>query len=378
MNQLLIGLIINPIAGMGGTVGLKGTDGREILEKALSLGAKPNAYNRTKELLIALNSIKKKIKFLTCPKYMGEFILDEFGFDYQIIEHPIFDNYTKIYDTTSENTRIAANLLKNIHNLELIIFVGGDGTARDIQSIINKEKPCVGIPAGVKIYSSVFARTPKLAADLIMQFLWDEIPLSESEVLDIDEEKYREGKLVSKLYGFLLTPYSPMYSQTSKLETPNSDLNNQERIAKRVIENLEKDNYYLLGPGTTIKAITDLLNQEKSILGIDLLLNKKIVAYDLNEQDILKIINKKPIKIIISPIGRQGFLFGRGNLQITPEIIKKVGLKNTIILSTKYKLNNIPDSKLKLDTRDPDLDSKMKGYYQIIVDYDEIKIYEVI
>ncbi len=378
MNQLILGLIINPIAGMGGAVGLKGTDGGDTLEKALSLGAKPNAYNRTKELLEKLSSIKRKIKFITCPKYMGGFILEEFGFDFQIIKHSIFNDYNEIYDSTSEYTKIAANMLCEIKDLKLILFVGGDGTARDIQDAINTKIPALGIPAGVKIFSSVFALNPIVAADLIMQFLWDEIPLKESEVLDIDEEKYRKGKLVSKLYGYLLTPFAPKYSQLSKMESSNSDLNNQERIAKRIIENLEDDVNYILGPGTTIKAITDILDQEKTVLGVDLLLNKKIQKLDLNENDILKIIEKNPTKIIISPIGRQGFLFGRGNLQISSEILKKIGLTNIIILSTKYKLDTIPDNMLKIDTRDIELDRKMKGYYKIIVDYDELKIYKVI
>ncbi|MBY9005679.1 MAG: ATP-NAD kinase family protein [Candidatus Lokiarchaeota archaeon] len=377
MEQFILGLIINPIAGMGGAVGLKGTDGKEILEKALSLGAKPNSYNRTKELLINLKSIKKKILFLTCPKFMGEYILEDLGFNYDVIEHPIFDNYKDIYDTTAENTKIAVNLLNKNHNLKLLIFVGGDGTARDVQSVIDKQKPCIGVPAGVKIYSGVFARKPKLAADLIIKYLWEEVPLCESEVLDIDEKEYREGRLVSRQYGVLLTPFEPNYSQSSKMGTPNSDMSNQERIAKRIVENMENDIYYLLGPGTTIKAITDLLNQEKSLLGVDLLLNNKIIAFDLNEKDILEFINKKPMKIIVSPIGRQGFLFGRGNLQFSSNIIEKVGLENILILSTKYKLENIPDCKLKLDTRDSKLDNKMKGFYKIIVDYDEVIIYKI-
>jgi len=259
----------------------------------------------------------------------------------------------------------------------LILFVGGDGTARDIVSVVNKNKPCLGIPSGVKIYSSVFSINPKSASSIIMQFLWEEAALKESEVLDIDEEEYRNGNLVSKLYGYLLTPFNPDFSQLSKMGTPNSDLNNQERIAKRIIEELEDDVYYLIGPGTTTKAITNALKQDKTVLGIDLLLNKQIVAYDLNEQQILSYIEGNKTKIIVSLIGRQGFLFGRGNLQFTPRILKKVGAINIIIISTKFKLQNIPNQILRLDTRDPKMDEKMKGLYKIIVDYDEIRICRV-
>ncbi|MFW9899215.1 MAG: ATP-NAD kinase family protein [Candidatus Thorarchaeota archaeon] len=377
LNKFTLGLIINPISGMGGAVGLKGTYGKKILEKAIKLGAKPNALNRTKEVLNELKSIKSKLKFITCPRFMGEFILKEINFEYEIIKDPIFKGSEELFDTTADHTKIAAKIMKKSDDIKLLLFTGGDGTARDIQSVINIEKPCLGIPAGVKIYSSVFSINPKLASSIIIQFLWDEIPLKVSEVLDIDEDEYRKGKLVSKLYGYFHTPYNPDYLQFSKIGSRDSDLNNQERIAKRVIETLEKDIYYLIGPGTTTKAITDKLNQKKTVLGVDLLLNNKIIALDLNEKQILDFIEGKKAKIIISLIGRQGFLFGRGNLQFTPTILNKIGPKNIIIISTKYKLQNIPKQILRLDTRSYELDKKMRGLYKILVDYDEIIICKV-
>ncbi len=378
-NKFTIGLIINPISGMGGSVGLKGTDGKHILQKAIELGAKPNAINRTKELLKELTSVKSKLKIITCPGMMGASAFKEINinFNYEIIVNSIFKEDEGIFDTTAEYTKISAEEMKKIEDLRLIIFVGGDGTARDILNAVNKEKPCIGIPAGVKIYSSVFALNPNIASSLIMQFLWDEIPLKESEVLDIDEEEYRKGKLISKIYGYLLVPFNPDFTQYSKMGTPDSDLNNQERIAKRIIELVEKDIYYLIGPGTTTKAITDTLNEKKTILGVDLLFNNKIIAYDLNEQQILENIEKKQVKIITSLIGRQGFLFGRGNLQFTPQVLRIIGPKNIIIISTRFKLQNIPNQIIRLDTRDPELDMHMKGLYKIIIDYDDLKICKV-
>jgi predicted polyphosphate/ATP-dependent NAD kinase len=132
-----------------------------------------------------------------------------------------------------------------------------------------------------------------------------------------------------------------------------------------------------LGPGTTTKAITDLLNQKKTVLGIDLLLNNRIIAQDLNEKRILELIDGKTVKIVTSLIGRQGFLFGRGNLQFTPRVLKIIGPKNVIIIATKFKLMNIPNQILRIDTRDPDLDEELKGFYRVIVDYDELKICKV-
>ncbi|MFX1574009.1 MAG: ATP-NAD kinase family protein [Promethearchaeota archaeon] len=376
-NKFTIGLIINPISGMGGTVGLKGTDGRSILKQAINLGATPRATNRTVDFLKGIESIKNKLLFVTCPGIMGEKVLKEMNFNYETIQDILFEKCDTILDTTPEYTKLAAKIMMNDKSIEIIIFVGGDGTARDIQSVIKKHKPCLGIPAGVKIYSSAFALNPIDASNLLTQFLCDEIPLKESEVLDIDEEQYRVGQLVSKFYGYLLTPFNPDFSQFSKIGTPKSDLNNQERIANRIIEILEDNVYYLLGPGTTVKSITDKLHQTKTLLGIDLLLNKKIISKDLNEQQILEHVKAKKVKIITSIIGRQGFIFGRGNLQLSPMVLKEVGCKNFIIVATRFKLQSIPNIILKLDTRDPKLDNKMKGLYRIIIDYDEIKICEV-
>jgi predicted polyphosphate/ATP-dependent NAD kinase len=376
-NKFILGFIINPISGMGGSVALKGTDGKAILKKAIDLGAKPHANERAKEFLQALEGFQSKIQFITCPDYMGEKTLKKFKFDYAIINDAIFDNVKGIYATNETHTKAAAQIMKEIDELKLILFVGGDGTARDVLDVVGYTKPCLGIPSGVKIYSSVFALNPKAAASTILQFLWDELPLTKSEVLDINEQAYRKGELFSKLYGYLLTPHSPEYCQYAKLSSPDTDQNNQERIAEKVIEDIESNIYYLLGPGTTVKAITDKLNLKKTLLGIDLLYNKKIIAHDLNEEQILSYIKKKPTKIIVSFIGRQGFLFGRGNLQFTPKILRLVPSKNIIIVATKHKLTSISSKFLRIDSRDSELDLEMRGLYKVITDYDEIKIIEL-
>jgi predicted polyphosphate/ATP-dependent NAD kinase len=308
---------------------------------------------------------------------MGQSILKELQFEYQIIDDPLFNNITGIYDTNAIHTKKAAQILMQIEDLLLIIFVGGDGTARDIMEVIDENKPCLGVPAGVKMYSSVFSLNPTTASNTALQYLWDELPLVQSEVLDIDEKAYRKGNLISKIYGYLLVPNSPLHSQYSKLASPDTDQSNQERIADKIVADLEKDVYYLLGPGTTVKAITDKLHLNKTLLGVDLLFNGKIIAYDLNEQEILSYINQRKTKIIISLIGRQGFLFGRGNLQFTPKILKLISPKDIIIVATKFKIANIPDQCLRIDSRDIELDNEMKGLYRVITDYDEMRIIEL-
>jgi len=376
-NLFKIGFIVNPICGMGGSVGLKGTDGIYILKKAIELGATPKAEERAKIFLNELLPIKNKLLFITAPNVMGGIILEQFDFNYKILDENIFPNKIELFFTTPEHTKISVKKFLE-EKCDIICFVGGDGTARDILEIIDQNIPCLGIPAGVKMHSGVFALNPKLAAHLLMKFLWNEASLRESEVMDIDEESFRNNILSAKLYGFMLTPYILEFSQASKTAiTIEDEQFNKERIAKWIIENMEENVIYIIGPGTTTKAIADLLNQQKTLLGVDIMINKKMIKLDLNEQELLNSINNKESKIIITPIGNQGFIFGRGNLQISPKVIKSVGIKNIIIICTKYKLKTLQEQKLCVDTGDPELDDEMKGYYKVIEDYGDYKILEV-
>ena len=357
-----IGLIVNPIAGMGGNVGLKGTDG-EIYKKALEMGAKPIAPKIIGELL---SNIKNKNKFLllVAPGKMGEEIVKGKNIDYDVIGN-ISEN------TTAEDTkRIAKQMVDR--TIDLLIFSGGDGTARDIYDSIRLDKPVVAIPAGVKMYSSVFALNPRVGAQIIDKFLDEAVETQEKEVLDIDEDLVRLDILEAKLYGFLKVPKILNLFQSSKTGSrmgENTEENKQD-IAQFIIESMEEDVLYLLGPGTTIKAITDNLNLPKTLLGIDAIYNKKKIELDLNEKGILELTSKYPeIKIIISPIGGQGFIFGRGNKQLTPNIIKQIGKRNIKIIATKDKMRELDC--LRVDTGDIEVDELLKGFGKVIDGYKE-------
>lgn len=257
--------------------------------------------------------------------------------------------------------------------------LSGDGTAQDIFKAINQDVPVLGIPTGVKVHSSCFSINAKAAARIVTKFLWDELPVLEEEVMDVDEKAFRDGILSTELKGYLLVPYEPTLLQESKLVSPRTidERENQIRTARQVIRNFENDVYYILGPGTTVKTICDLLNIKKSLLGVDIIRNKEIVALDVNENDLLTIINDNPSKIIVSPIGRQGIILGRGNLQISPAVINKVGKENLIIIATHYKISNLPNGCLMVDTRDSVLDSELKGYVRVIIDSNEIRIVKI-
>jgi len=357
-----IGLIVNPIAGMGGSVGLKGTDGY-IFQKALEMGAEPITPRRTVEFLSMLENVHR-IKFLVAPDQMGANLMKNLKLDYSIlgeIKH----------ETTSKDTkRIAKSMLEE--RIDLLVFCGGDGTARDIYDAIDMRIPVIAIPSGVKMFSSVFALNPRSAAKILDNFLAKNIETVEREVLDINESSFREGRLDSKLYGYLKVPKIPELIQESKSSSKlgRSAEENKQEIAQDIIEKIENDVLYLIGPGTTVKAITDKLNLPKSLLGIDALYNRKIIASDINEEQILNLLEDYDrVKIILTPIGGQGFLLGRGNKQFTPKVLKKVGKENLIVVSTEEKIRKLDC--LRVDTGDYETDNLLKGFTKVVIGFKE-------
>lgn len=357
-----LGFIINPVAGMGGAVGLKGTDGIDILNTAIRLGAKPIAPERAEIFLQELNNLMPNVNLLVGGGIMGENEIKKIGFN-----HTIYGERKK--STTSEDTiKLASILAKS--DLDLLVFCGGDGTARDIQKVVNLSIPVLGVPTGVKMHSGVFAVNPQAAAKIAAKFLRGNLPVKETEIMDVDEKAFRNGRLSAHLYGYVLSPYEPLLLQGNKMGSPitESELRNQAAISVYVIENMIDNILYIIGPGTTTRTITDLLDANKTLLGVDIFYNKKNVAQDVNEKKILAAINTKKAKIIVTPIGGQGFVFGRGNQQISSAVIKAVGLENIIVVSTKSKLSGL--KQLRVDTGDKKLDGLFRANnLKVITDY---------
>ncbi|MCS7364301.1 MAG: ATP-NAD kinase family protein [archaeon GB-1867-035] len=366
-----LGFIVNPIAGMGGRVGLKGTDGDEILELAIRLGAKPIAPERAKEMLFELKKLGFDLELITYPRVMGEFEARECGFNPVVIG--------EIGERTSRDDTIRAARDMVELGVDLIVFCGGDGTARDVCEAIDKRVPVLGVPTGVKMHSAVFAVNPRVAARIVVDFLKGFLPLRDGEVMDVDEEAFRRGFVSAKLYGYLLVPYEPNFIQGAKAPSPQTDdeRENQLAIARYFVERMDDDTIYILGPGSTIKAVADVLNIPKTLLGVDIVYRGKLLASDVNEKKLLDIIKRFDGRcvIVVTPIGNQGFIFGRGNQQISPEVIKSIGRDNIVVLATRYKLSTIPC--LRVDTGDVEVDDLLKGYMRVIVDYGEEKIVRV-
>jgi predicted polyphosphate/ATP-dependent NAD kinase len=358
-----LGFIINPVAGMGGAVGLKGTDGRQTLERAIALGAKPIAAERAKTFLNALLSVRPHLKMVVGAADMGEDEVKKLGYVCSVIGE------TKT-ETTSEDTQAVATAVVEA-GVDLLVYCGGDGTTRDIQKAVGMKLPVLGVPTGVKMHSALFATSPQAAARVVIEYLWSGLPVQEAEVMDIDEQVFREGHLSAKLYGYMLSPFEPHLIQGNKMESPltENEVENQAAIALYVIEEMQQSILYVVGPGTTTRTVADLLDQKKTLLGVDLFLNKQIVAQDVNEKQILKQITANPTaKILITPIGGQGFIFGRGNQQISPQVIRQVGINNIIVIATKNKLAQL--NHLRVDTGDTELDNQLRrSGLRVIVDY---------
>jgi predicted polyphosphate/ATP-dependent NAD kinase len=357
-----IGLIVNPIAGMGGIVGLKGTDGQAILDKAVSLGAKPIAPARAESFLAELSAAKKSLRLVVGAGAMGENEAKRCGFTCTAVGE-------RKNKTNAEDTKKIAERIKEI-GVDLLVFCGGDGTARDILEAAGMGIPVLGVPTGVKMHSAVFAVTPSAAARVTLGFLWSELPLREAEVMDVDEAAFRQGHVSARLYGYVLTPYEPNLIQENKMASPitESEVRNQAAIAIYLIENMKPDVVYIIGPGTTTRTISDLLDEKKTLLGVDLVYDKKIVTRDVNEKQIIEKIRGKTAQIIVTPIGGQGFIFGRGNQQISAKVIRRVGLDNIVVIATESKLRTLKS--LKVDTGDSSLDEAFRTRnLRVISDY---------
>ncbi len=341
---------------MGGTVGLKGTDG--MVDEAIKRGAKPVAHERAKKFL---SNLEGKFDFYTCSQPMGSDVFKECGIDASVV-------YTPSIPTTADDTK---NAVLSMGHVDLILFVGGDGTARDVMECIGTSIPVLGIPSGVKMYSAVFAQTPYHAAEIVDEFA-EGLPLEEREVVDIDENAFRNGKLKVDVKGYCLTPVHEKVQSSKDFFSGGKE--SKKIIAEYVAENMDDETVYVIGGGSTTWELKNAIGIDGSLLGVDVVKGRKLLKRDAAESDIKELLGEKN-KIIVSPLGGYGFIFGRGNEQISPEIIRRVGKDNVIVISTREKLASLRS--LKVDTGDNDVDIYLRGYERVITGYKENKLMRV-
>lgn len=331
-----IGLIVNPVAGIGGKVGLKGSDGLETQKRALELGAMPESGEKALVTLKELKKIEDEIDLYTYPGEMGAELCERAGIGCHIIGKIDSNN------TTQKDTIEAAKKLARF-DLDLILFAGGDGTARDIMDAVKTDIPVLGIPTGCKIHSAVYALNPRSAGILVTEFVKGKTKGTKmAEVMDIDEKLFREGVVQAQLYGYLQIPNGSKMVQNLKSGRGFTEEGSIELIGNYLAENMDYETLYIVGTGSTTAIIMKKQNLDNTLLGVDLVFHNKTIQKDCTERQLLEALLRHPkAKILVTIIGGQGYIFGRGNQQISAEVIRKVGKDNIIVIASPDKMASI-------------------------------------
>ena len=353
------GLIVNPVAGMGGSVGLKGTDGAESVSKAVALGAVPQAESRVVRALELPGLQQHPIEWISPEGRMGGAAL--------AAASQVTVQHIPAIEPSAVATQRAAQIMLE-EGVDLIVFAGGDGTARDIAEIVGRRLPVLGVPCGVKMHSGVFALTPEAAGRLLADLLASgpgAVEYRQAEVMDIDEAALRSGHLNARLYGYLNVPHIRQLIQHAKATPRVEDDALLDMLGQEIAEEMRSEVTYLVGPGTTAKRPLDALGLPSELLGLDVLRGRKIIARDATAAQALGIAGEGPLHIICGVTGGQGFVFGRGNQQIGPQAIARCWPEGVTILAGAEKLAALKRPELIVDTGDPALDSRLRGYTRV-------------
>ncbi len=393
-----LGLIVNPVAGVGGRVGLKGSDGAEVLRAALERGAMRDAPRRARQALERLARVRDHVEILTWPGEMGEDEARAAGFEPRVLGsfedrrsyvlcelertggEPVSIACDDFVLTTPEDTEQAARDLLAA-GVDLILFAGGDGTARNICDAVGDQVPVIGVPAGVKIHSAVYATTPAAAGDVAALYLHERpaaVQLREGEVMDIDEEAFRENRVSAHLYGYMTVPYARGLTQSAKAGGVAGEERALNDVATEVVAGMLPGALYVLGPGTTTRTVMERLGLPKTLLGVDAVRDGELAGSDLTESDLLGLAADAPeMFVVVTVIGGQGHIFGRGNQQISPAVLRRVGPDHVLVIATQTKLLSLEGRPLLVDTGDPALDEQLSGYAKVVTGLGERTMYKV-
>ncbi|EJL04607.1 MULTISPECIES: ATP-NAD kinase family protein [Pseudomonas] len=355
-----IGLIVNPVAGMGGRVGLKGTDGPDVLLEALRRGAQPVSSERACLALKRLAVSKVPFRLITGSGALGEEAARAAGLD------PVVVYRSTPGSNRPDDTRNAA-LVMAYASVDLLLFAGGDGTARDVLGMVSDRVPILGIPTGVKMYSAVFATNPQNAGHLAARYIAAErsVRVREAEVMDIDEDAMRRDQVSTRLYGYALSPHERHLAQNAKAgSAPDANLA-LDAVSRQIARQMRAGCLYLLGPGTTTRRVMNALGLSATLLGVDAVIDGALVGADLNEQALLQLMEDHETRIIVGVLGGHGSLFGRGNQQLSAEVIRRAGRDNIIVVAPMEKLLSLEAGCLRVDTGDTEVDALLSGYLQV-------------
>lgn len=361
----MIGLIINPVAGLGGIVGLKGTDG--LVDEALARGAVPRASERA---ALALAQLDPTIAIACAAGPMGTEVVRALG------REPVLEvGDSSGANSSADDTRAAARQLAEA-GVELILFAGGDGTARDICAAVGEDVPTLGIPAGVKIQSAAFGESPRRGGELAQAWLTGRRRVRQAEVVDLDDDGTREGRVGPRLYGTLSVPLGTGLVASAKVASHDEDPAAVNGIAARVAEGA-RSGTVILGPGTTVAAVGAALDLPTTLLGVDLVRRGELVVADGTERDLLDALDDDGADTIVTPIGGQGFVLGRGNQQISPAVLARAGLGRLTVIATPAKLAVLRGRPLLVDTGDEETDRELRGWHRLVTGFDHETVYPV-
>lgn len=353
-----IGLVVNPIAGLGGRVGLKGTDGPGTVAEALERGAEPQSGPRARRALTRLAERVPGANLLVASGQQGADWTEGLGLDVTVID-------LTTDSQTARDTRLAVEAMTDC---DLIVFAGGDGTARDVASALRPGQAMLGIPCGVKMHSGVFAISPEAAGALLADILTtpDRITWTdEAEVMDIDEAALREGHIAPELYGHARVPMAANRTQASKGGLRKDWSAALAGAAAELAKQMETDTLYVIGPGTSAGAVMQAAGHTPTVLGIDALRNGKVVARDIGSDELEALASEGPVRIVLGVTGKQGFLIGRGNQQISPKVLATAGREGLVVLAAEDKLMGLAQPRLWVDSGDPVLDAQLEGFLRV-------------
>jgi predicted polyphosphate/ATP-dependent NAD kinase len=355
---------------MGGAVALKGSDDPALVDEARRRGAVPVSPGRAIEALRLLAGVAPELDLLASPGEMGEDEARAAGLE------PIVVGSIGEPTSAADTRRVAAELARR--GVDLLLFVGGDGTAVDVLEAIGDRVPALGIPAGVKMHSAVFAMNARSAGELALLIVQRRVrQFAEAEVMDVDEEALRAGVISPRLHGYLRAPLAPAHVQSAKTRSIASDRAAQEGIAHYLVDELIDDHLCFIGPGTTTRSILGALGLEKTVLGVDAVRGSRLVAKDADEATLLYLLGTGSAKVVVTPVGGQGFLFGRGNQQLSARVLERVGRKSVIVVATEAKIVSLGGRPLLVDTGDPVVDQMLSGYIRVVTGYGREIVYRV-
>ncbi|SFK69843.1 Predicted polyphosphate-or ATP-dependent NAD kinase [Streptosporangium canum] len=363
--DLVVGLIVNPVAGIGGPAGLKGSDGPDVQREALARGASLRAGDRAAQAVRTLLARRPGTRIRTLAGPMGEHSARAAGADPELLRLLPGD------PSSPRDTTAAVAAMKDV---DLLLFAGGDGTARDVLDG-SPSCPVLGVPAGVKVYSGCFALSPATAGAAAAEFGGE---TAEAEVVDLDEEAYRRGRVGPRLYGTLRVPAARTRLSGRKVGSSSAAPGSAEGIAREVVARMRPGARYVLGPGATTMAVGRRLGLATTLLGVDVVQDGELVAADVTERQLADLVDGRESHAVVSVIGGQGFVLGRGNQQISPAVLKKIMASGgLVVLATQQKLAGLGGRPLLADTGDPQADALVGGHVSVITGYRESAMYRI-